>query len=144
MKVIWAMICEGSSTDTETNNISLFNVLDEINVPEPPDNEGASSTQLFPMSLHLIVLFGRSEFDQKEQGLARVALLFPGERERAVLPEFDVRLDPAYRHRIKCEFGGFPIKGQGEYRFQIQTLDDIGNWDSIFEVPLMISFHTEE
>ena len=71
-------------------------------------------------------------------------LLFPGERERGVLPEFDVRLDPAYRHRIKCEFAGLPLKGEGEYRFQVQTLDDIGNWDPIFEVPLMIFFHPEE
>ena len=144
MKVIWAMVCESSSTDMETNNVSLFNVLEEMYLPEPPDEDKDGSTQLVPMSLHLVASFGRSEFDQEEQGKARIAFLFPGERERAVLPEFDVLLDPAHRHRIKFEIGGLPIKGEGEYRFQIQSLDETGNWDSIFEVPLLIFFQNEE
>ena len=37
MKVIWAVLCENSVIDRDTNNVSLLNVLEQMQlVAEPP------------------------------------------------------------------------------------------------------------
>ncbi|MBM4363173.1 MAG: hypothetical protein FJ104_10865 [Deltaproteobacteria bacterium] len=51
-------LCSGSSVDQQTNNVSLFNLVEQINVPPgappPPSN-------LVPLELHAYFEFGQME-----------------------------------------------------------------------------------
>lgn len=141
MKVIWAVLAEGSSVDRDTNNVSLFNVVEEMHVPAPPENPNDPDVlPLVPVRLVLVTLFARSATDQGETQQARLVVGLPGGRIAETDPHMDVDLESALRHRNRFNLGAIPIAGEGEYSFQIQRLDESNNWNLMFEVPLHVSY----
>ena len=141
MKVTWAVICEGTSTDVESNNVSLFNIYEEIHFPEPPVQEDdPDQVRLVPVRFAYMATFARSDIDRGETREARLAIVLPNGREAAADPHFAVDLESAPRSRIKIEVAMMPLSGEGEYRFQMQSLDDHGNWRHLFETPLQVHY----
>ena len=145
MKIIWAVICESSSTDQETNNISLFNLLDEIHLPEPPNYaQEAGNSLIAPVRLSLVALFTRSESDQSEEQEARIVVHFPDDGEPYIFGTFEVDLESVHRLRAKFNLPGIPVRSEGEYLYRIQGLDQSEEWHDLFELPLRIDFLTNE
>ena len=141
MKVTWAVICEGSSIDQESNNISLFNLLDQLLLPEPPDEMAESNRPVMAaVRLLLVAMFSRSDSDQGETATGRIAIHFPDDIEPQFLPVFEIDLESAHRLRGKFNLVGIPVSGEGLYHFQIQILGDDGNWDFAYEVPVEVSY----
>lgn len=141
MKVTWAIICEGTSTDVENNNVSLFNIYEELHFPEPPMQEGEpDQVQVVPVRFVYVATFARSDIDHGETHEARLAIVLPNGHEAAADPHFTVDLESAPRSRVKIEVAMMPLSGEGEYRFQMQSLDDQGNWLHLFETPLQVSY----
>jgi hypothetical protein len=91
-----------------------------------------------------MVLFARSDTSVSETGTARIALAFPDDSQPEILPEFHVDLVSGQRMRGKLNFAGIRLKGEGEYRFQIQASDGNGKWNLLFEVPLQIDFQMQD
>ena len=153
MKVLWAVICEGSAIDQETNNISLFTIVEEMHIPEPPGDESAGDeppgdesagdgSPLFPARLLLVALFSRSDFDIEEKEEARLVIHLANGQSVVTQPHLEVDLESAHRSRIKFNLPGIPVGGQGQYKFELQALSDESDWDPIFEVPIHVSFLT--
>ena len=141
MKVIWAVLCESSSIDQETNNVSLFNILEEMHFLEPPHQDMTQgNVTVAPFRFILIALFSRSDVNRGERSVARLVIASPGGLDSDTLPEFEVDLESAHRNRTRLNFGGFPLKGEGEYSFQIQTPDQGGDWQVLFELPLQVGY----
>ena len=143
MKINWAVISESTSTDEDTNNVSAFHILEEFHFPKPPD-EGTEpdGTSVAPVRFVLIASFGRSAYEQSEKATGRVVLSFPGDDQDDldVLPEFDIDLESTYRHRIKLNFAGLPLRGQGEYCFKIQRMTGTGDWFQMLEIPIYVDY----
>ena len=145
MKVLWAIICESSSVDQETNNISLFNVLEHVQVPEPPAANGESSyPPAAPFSYRLIASFCRTNLKEPERGIGRIRLQFPNEAGDGFFPEFEIDLEDGDRHMVVGRFPFMPISGQGTYTYTIESLTDTGDWLPMFEVPLEVSFEMSD
>lgn len=145
MKVIWAVISESSSTDRESNNVSLFNILEEVHFPEPPDESIEPGTfHIAPLRFLLMVLFARSDYDEGENHTCRLAVFCPNSPDPDILPEFGVDLETAHRVRTKLNIGGIPLRGEGEYRFEVQLSVREVHWQSIAEVPLRVSYLQQE
>ena len=145
MKVIWAVLCEGSSTDRETNNVSLFNILEEVHFPEPPDAQNEPDRSLVvPVRVLLMVLFARSNFAEGEVNTARLAIYTPGASDPELLPEFPVDLMSAHRNRTRLNIAGLPLRGEGDYLFQVQMLSKNREWQQLFEVPLHVTYLSNE
>ena len=145
MKVLWAIVCEGSSVDRESNNISLFNVLEQVQFLEPP--EADSSGDLRPaiaMHFRLVILFSRTDPGAAEKRASRIVLHFPTDAEPAVFPQSEIDLEVALRNRLVSRFPLLPINGQGTYRFVIEGLADSLEWQRLFEIPLEVSFQSQE
>lgn len=143
MKVIWAIVCEGSSTDVDNNNVSLFNIYEELHLLEPPTEEDDPDRLLMlPVRFVYMASFTRSDVNHRETHEARLAIVLPDGREATADPRFTVDLESAPRSRIKIKIDTIPLAGEGEYLFQLQSLDDHGNWRSLFETPLWV-YHQE-
>lgn len=143
--MIWAVLCEGTSTDQETNNVSLFNILEEIHFPEPPDqSQEPDRFPITPVRFTLMALFSRTSVDEAEKSTARLVIGFPDSGPPDILPEFVVDLESAHRNRVKLNFGGLPVRGEGEYRFEIQSPSGNYEWFRLFEIPLQISYLIQE
>ena len=77
MKHIWSVLCAKSIIDSETNNISLLDILETINISIHPKQKGVSSIKgtLEPITIRgqfeIVSLFKRSnttgEFEEAQQ-----------------------------------------------------------------------------
>ncbi len=146
MKVLWAFLCRSSSIDAETNNISLFNILEDIQVPSnPPTQADDSSRPLAMGSFELIVATTRDNSQAGELIRTRVRLHFPDESPPETLAELDIDLVSAERSRFRLGMPGLPIGGLGTYRFAIEVpSDENGSWREIGNAPLDLSYHPQE
>ena len=135
------MLAESSAVDRETNRVSLFNVIEQLQLLDPP--ERAEDSDLFravPLRFVVVTLFGRTTAGEGENKQARIAVALPDGNVVESEPIIDVDLETGPRYRSLMNLSGLPIGGQGEYRFQIQQLDENGDWHWMFEVPLQVNF----
>ena len=143
MKVLWAVICEGSATDQESNNISLFNIVEEMHIPAPPESEEESNAPpLFAARLQLVALFSRSDFERSERKKARLVIRLPNGRSVITEPPLEVDLESAHRSRIRLNLPGIPTGGEGQCIFELQGQDEDAEWGPISEVPIHVSYLT--
>jgi len=142
LKVLWAVACQSSSVDQETNTVSLFNLLEQISVPEPPRSEISSDDPILRAAtgaFELFILTGRSDLNVGERGPARVCLHFPSDEPPASF-QIEIDLTSAQRNRIKISLPALPVSGEGTYRFVIEAADATGGWNQLFEIPLEVSY----
>lgn len=147
MKVIWAVLCQSSAVDRDTNVVSLFNVVEEITFPAPPP-EPTPSQQL-PAGLNLapifqlVVLWTRSDQKIPEQGRGRLRLLRPNNAE-ALGQEFEVNLTQHLRLRLRIPLAGLPTDGEGIHQFVVEGMTGTSAWTSMFELPLSVVFQRQD
>ena len=117
MKVIWAVLCETSVVDRDTNNVSLLNVLEQMQlVAEPPVLSEAEPRPeaMVPSQIQMVILSERTDMNVPEKGRCRLRLIAPDGKESHP-SDFDVDLTKAPRHRFRMNFQGIPITIQGRY-----------------------------
>jgi hypothetical protein len=127
-----------SVIDIETNNVSLLNVLEQINIagPEPTENARA----LVPLAFEIVSLWERFPNDQPIHGQFRILV---GRPSNAALGEFvgDVDLTEYIRTRSRTRVVGMEIPEAGRYEFRIQVRDDPDHdWGDVSRIPLLFIF----
>lgn len=139
MKVIWAVLCERVVIDRETNNLSLFNVVEEVQVPaqQPRSVAEALDESVIPTSYELVVLWGRSELELPEKGFGRVRILLPGDKD-FLTQEYEVDLTTFLRLRSRLRLPGLPAGGEGVYLFKVDGKSSGQEWTEMFELPLRV------
>ena len=146
MEVTWSIFCQSSAIDRDTNNLSLFNVIEELTVPVPPPQ--LQTGQPLPegltvANLELVTLFTRSDPQVPERGRGRVRLLLPEGRE-ALNQEFEVDLTQYLRLRMRVKVPGFPTGDAGMYRFLVDGITDTSDWIEMFELPIRVALQPQE
>ena len=74
MELVWTVLAAGTSQDAESNNISLFNVLEEAQlvVAEDAGPRDQADEPAVPFLSELVTLWRRSDFEVPEVGQSRV------------------------------------------------------------------------
>ncbi len=115
---LWSILCLRSSVDRSTNNISLFEVIEQIAIPTPQEghNPGQFTIQ-FPCQL--VTVFTREPIHDPILGHYRISYLSP---EGRVLFENEgpINLQNSIRHRQTANIPGLPVTNEGMYTFQIE------------------------
>jgi hypothetical protein len=146
LKVIWAILCQSAAIDKDSNNVSLFNVLEEVHVaaelPQEP-SPGMEMSGLAPLPSELVTLWERTDPDVPEHGYGRIKLILPnGKSWQAGTHEVD--LTRFIRLRSRGSIPGIPIGGEGVYRFVIEGKGEDGEWVQMFELPLQVVVQRQE
>ena len=131
MKVIWAVLCQSSSVDRDSNNMSLFNMLEEVRLPasvpamtlEPDLTEEALEAL---GQFQLVILWARSDEGIGEKIRARVRVFPPAAEDPVVTSDLDVDPSEYLRLRQRVNFPGIPASRQqgpvaGTYEFVIDS-----------------------
>ena len=136
---VWTVLCKTVSTDKESNNVSLFNVTEELGGTVV----GEERPRSIPYQLTLVTLWTRSDAATPERDSARVRLLTPdgGEAFDANLHEVDLSQYKRARHQLA--FGALPYRGPGRYEFVVELQDDAG-WTEKARVPLDVTIRFEQ
>ena len=146
MKVIWGILCQSSVIDRQTNNVSLFNVIEEISIPaQPPQMQPGQPwpTDVAPLMFDLVILWMRSDEDTPERGRGRVRLVVPNQKAPALGQEFEVDLTNYLRLRMVLKVPGLPAGDLGMYRFIVDGKTDTSDWAEMFELPIRVALHPQ-
>ena len=129
---VWTVICSRVVIDKDSNNASIQNVLEQINLSSPPGKK-----QVLNMPWEAISFFVRTQPDEPVKGKCRFRLIGPSGKEYFVL-EDEVDLTNYERVRKIIRFGNLNIEELGYQHFQVELLEEDSNWNRVANVPLNI------
>ncbi len=138
MKHIWSLICEKSSIDSETNNISIFNCIEEIEIIVDKSKMPQKNILLIPISFQLLSLWDLN----KEKNLElKIDILDPDNKTvHSLNPIFSIN-ENFKRFRSKVNFEGMPISKNGRHTIRISRKlePDLNKYKNEVEIPLDIN-----
>jgi hypothetical protein len=108
----WAMLCESSIIDYESNNVSIINVIEQVSPDELPST--------LPTPLTLVTLWERkSDSDRDSEDFRfRPTLQSPsGMRHEPDWIGVEMKTP---RHRLRTRLLGVPLDQPGEYKIRIE------------------------
>jgi len=133
---IWSVLCSRSVIDSETNNVSIHDVIEQIIINAEPTENG-----FLPFPLELITLWGRKELDKSESGIERVSFITPSGKS-TVISESKIDLSKVERHRHRVRFPGLPISEGGRYYFKVE-MENGNQYHEMAAIPLVIQFQPQ-
>jgi len=132
---VWTVLCSRALIDRDSNNMSIHNVLEQLNIVAQPQPDLA-------LNLHfeIISLWVRERADTPAHGLSRVTLIDPG---GATTPVSELKIDLSsterVRHRVLSQ--GLPVGMAGRYEFLVELQEDgRSDWREVALVPLTVVF----
>ena len=123
--MIWAVPCQSSSTDSQSNTISLFNVVERVEFT--PDDSALFEKNLpsdgAPINLNLEIVSLMARTDLKElqvlNVVGKVTLSDPDEKILLEAPIEGVMNKNDRRLRLGLRFGGIKVTKSGIYSFTL-------------------------
>ena len=136
---VWTVVCSRAVIDQDSNNVSLQNVVEQLNISGEPGHV------LIPMSLDIVTLWARAKVEAPARGRARVTFLSPSGAATDSPFEYDIDLSKHRRYRSRGRIQPLHIKGAGRHTFRVelQEEDEVG-WHQVASIPLEISFTSAE
>lgn len=142
---IWSIICSKSSVDSETNNISLFEILEQVNISRkkgfPEIEEGKHVGIQF--NCEVVTLIARSDLTKPELVDVRIRLVLPTGTV-ITQPKQTISLLDHLRFRQIVRVNNFPYAGPGEYSFCVDILDQNGEATEKARIPVIFEEVVEE
>lgn len=141
VQCVWGLLCSLSSVDQERNNISLFNVIDEVNIRR--DGFIKPGVKLLPLEHEIITLWRRTMsnvIDDREVSIdIEIALIDPQEKViQQIITPLKLR-SGARRTRFRLMVNGFSYTTPGDYVYRISIVPDNGEGVHIvFQIPFEI------
>jgi len=143
MEHIWTVLCGSSTIDNDTNQLSLFNILEGIDITPPTNIPEDIKLEAIPLTISIISMIWRSDSELEEKGSLRIRVQSPDgklvELDREPIIEINLT-GKIRRFRSRARFQGMPYMGSGIYRFIIQIQSDSDSrWKTVSKVPLEIN-----
>ena len=118
----FTIACNKAIVDSKSNNLSIIDVLEQINLSGPlPEKEG-----LLPLSFQIVSLWARPEYNEPIRGQGRVEFLDPLKNHIRDFT-FDIDLSENVRMRTTAELIGFPFRGEGLHWIKIEGRTNEGD-----------------
>jgi hypothetical protein len=131
---VWTVLCSRAVIDVDSQNVSIHNVIEQLNVAAEP-----APDLVIGIAYELVSLWVRSEIDTPTKGRTRVTLISPTGATTAVAEmPIDLSQVERARHRISCQ--GLHVTGPGRYVFRVELSEEDGEWRRVASVPLRVVF----
>ncbi|HVZ75856.1 MAG TPA: hypothetical protein VG934_01130 [Candidatus Paceibacterota bacterium] len=143
-KHVWSVLCEKSTIDSDSNNITLFNITEQINIPkaisvhvgEAPETD--QNPQGIFFNRELVTLWRRDTGAELESfGFdAKIELIDPKGKLLQTM-EFSPEFQHFRRLRTRINWQILPTTLAGEYLFRV-LIRDGKDFEMVSEVPLEV------
>jgi hypothetical protein len=140
---IWSVLCEGSSVDKLSNQVSLFSAVENINFLFGPEVPPSTAEISITVQMRLVSYWIRSRISVAEKAEARVSLELPN--GRVVIEKGGVAIDltTAPRARTLNQIGSIRYAGPGYYAFIVEYRRlPTGRWKRAARVPFEVGVVT--
>lgn len=133
---VWTVLCMDFVTDSETNNMTLINTLEQLAMVTIPEAAGQTPDRI-EFSMALATLWTRADPAKGASVDCRVVLKAPNGKT-SWTREYLVNLKNSPRHRQRIRFSRISFVGFGRYRFIVQKKAPSGRWIKVASVPLEV------
>ena len=142
IKHIWSVLCQKSSVDQQSNNVSLFDIFEalEVNINPVPNVERPENLE-FNLSVQYQVVTLWSKIDAKNaEGQVRITLINPDNKEK-ILVESELKF-PSDKRRMRSinQIQGLPVNKSGDYYFIVE-LKQKEKFEKVAELPLEVKLN---
>lgn len=142
IKNLWTLVCKSSSIDNETNNVTLFNVIEEIGFLINPVTGNAlnfAEKKTIPLDIELISLWKRGSSSGNLTADVKIELLDP---KNVVMQEIPYKIEFKPQHermRTRIRISSINVTSQGEYNFSILLKEQGGkSFVEVARAPIVI------
>lgn len=131
----WTVLCTRSSVDSESNNISLFDLLEQLTISEPQQGPGIA---VFPHEV--VSLWTRDNLGEGGVAETRFVIVAP-DATRTEGPALSIDLTAFHRSRMRSRAPGLPIQGAGLYWIATELRQgENPQWAEVGRIPLEVRF----
>lgn len=130
---VWSVLCSNAVTDKESNNISLHNVVESLEIFTVPQEAG-----LLPIHLEFVSLWIRRDPQVSVKGNSRVSFVSPSGKT-VTSNELAVDLSKAESTRNRLIHDGLSLDESGRYHFVVEIQAN-GDWHQVASIPLAVKF----
>lgn len=147
---VWSVLCQSSAIDYETNELSLFKVVEEIGIQiEVKDEEGKKELEkldsegaVFPIALQLVSVWQQAEklSEDSEVFKVRIDVIDPkGKKNGTFDYEFKIPASKI-RMRNRVNFNSLKVTTSGRYVLKISLLNPKSQeFENVGNVPLDVT-----
>lgn len=130
---VWTVVCSNAAIDIDSKNVSIQNVLEQINVTVEPAPE-----LVINIPYQIVSMWVRSEADMPAKGRSRITLIEP-DGNTIVVAEMPIDLTEVERSRQRVYCQGLRVPAAGRYVFRVELLEDgQPDWRLAASVPLRV------
>jgi hypothetical protein len=132
---VFSVICDKSSIDSETNKVSILEVLEQL-IVFTDQSERIS----LPIQFELFSLWTRAQFDKPAQGQMRIHFCNPSGVCK-VQAEVAIDLSSVLFYRTRFRANGIELVGPGVYKFVVELKpDEKTEWVEVAQLPLWVTY----
>lgn len=124
LKLLWILACNSSSVDQRTNSLSLFNIMEQINVGVDPKNKDSFPSKegvFVPIPFEIVALVSKftEDVDKDFVFSAKISSIDPNGKVLGENP-FEVNIEKGKkRMRLNIKTNGLKVTIGGEYLFRL-------------------------
>ena len=134
----FSLICGHAVVDERTKLLSVFDIIEQINVNAEP-----SQTVRIPMRFDLVSVLIRDDINNLENGVSRISLCKP-KGNSDTIQEVDIELNDSTLFRSILSFSGIELTGPGLYKFLIELKQGDKDWEEVAEIPFTVSYNPKD
>jgi hypothetical protein len=133
---VWSILCSKVSVDRETNNVSLFEILESVQFMI---STAVTYPANFLFDANLVTLWARQDRSEPNEGEMRVRLLAPNGDQLAMVSN-SFNFQSSLRARVIGKFNTIRVAGEGVHEWEISYRQSSQeDWRIVASIPLEIS-----
>ncbi len=121
IKHIWSVLCIRSVIDSDNNNISLMNILEQIEV-HIKDKKKIKNKIKIPINYELVNFWAKTKADEKVAMTTTVEIIDPNNKKLKTMKKDLVIPTNKLRMRERIKIQGFVFVDPGTYHFRVKYM----------------------
>lgn len=139
---VWSILCGQSTVDSQSNNASLFNIIEQVSLNKTFfDAIAEKEMGLAQVPMELVTLWKRRDLNNKDRQTIEVkCVVVDSAGKELAAVEYSAELTSEKRRlRSNLKFSGIPVsKNVGEYHLNILQKTGSGKYEMVGSVPVEV------
>jgi len=129
---IWSVLCLKSIVDSDTNLISLFEIIEELTI------QSYTETGITPVEFEITTCWFRENAGKEKEYEYKISLITPLGKDKGG-PDIQLQLKKGIqRIRSRTRFQAFPVEELGIYWFKVSLKGAKGKYREVASIPITI------
>lgn len=138
--LVWAVLCEKSIVDGQSNQISLINVVESLSVGiQPKDNQEFPDNPKFNIPINYeIVTFWMNEGGKENSFDMMIRLIDPDGKELDTMKRTVEVKEGQIHIKFRMRINGFPANKSGKYFVEVAKSKGV-EFETMTRIPMMVN-----